>query len=86
MYVLVRAWGLRVYLMSSMKSIFWGMERWKPIGAKAGQGNLTRLNYKERLPVIYGASTGRVWANVRTSIKYCKSQPRSIAEGMLLPG
>lgn len=38
MYVLVRAWWLRVDLMSSMKSIFRGMERWKHIDAQAGQG------------------------------------------------
>jgi hypothetical protein len=38
-YVLVRAWGLRVDLMSSMKSIFWGMVGWKQICEVAGQVN-----------------------------------------------
>ncbi len=37
MYVLVRAWVLRVEMMRSISSIFRGRVRWKQIGAKAGQ-------------------------------------------------
>ena len=62
MNVFVRAWVLHAEMMKRITSIFWGMVRWKQIGAKAGQGEPGPPKHQRSNPVftvLQQAESGR---------------------------